>query len=111
MASMRAAYLDPSEAGGRHHVFIKAEGRRRRARWQACASWSTGWAAARTRIRATPSPTRRVKGTIRSSSAWTWRRNGIVFATSADQPGDRADGMGLPNNEQVAFVLTFRRQD
>ncbi|MEZ4559073.1 MAG: hypothetical protein R2854_22000 [Caldilineaceae bacterium] len=53
----------------------------------------------------------RVKGTIRSSSAWTRRRNGIVFATSADQPGDRADGMGLPNNEQVAFVLTFRRQD
>ncbi|MCB0161964.1 MAG: hypothetical protein KDD83_27685, partial [Caldilineaceae bacterium] len=105
------AYLDPSEAGGRHHVFIKAEdaGGAPVAGVRFVVDWvgrrpdeNPGYAVTNAQgegdypifIGMDPAA-----------------RNGIVFATSADQPGDRIDGMGLPNNEQVAFVLTFRRQD
>lgn len=37
------------------------------------------------------------------------QKNGIIFATSADEAGDRVDGMGLPDFHNAAFVLTFRR--
>lgn len=35
-------------------------------------------------------------------------RDGILFATSQGQPGDRVDGMGLPNNRHVCFELIFQ---
>ena len=37
----------------------------------------------------------------------TAQQNGIVFTVSADQPGDRVDGLGLPDHAQVSFALAF----
>ena len=37
------------------------------------------------------------------------QRNGIQFAQAADEPSDVVTGMGLPNNQQVCYVLTYRR--
>ena len=37
------------------------------------------------------------------------QRNGILFAQAADAPSDSVTGMGLPNRQQVCYVLTYRR--
>jgi hypothetical protein len=36
-------------------------------------------------------------------------KDGISFATTVDEPGDRVDGMGLPFNHHVCYLLTYRR--
>ncbi len=36
------------------------------------------------------------------------KKNGTNFAALIDAPGDRVDGMGLPNNHHVCYELTFR---
>ncbi|HRW04439.1 MAG TPA: hypothetical protein P5121_05065 [Caldilineaceae bacterium] len=35
-------------------------------------------------------------------------KDGILFALAQNQPSDRIDGMGLPNNHHVCFDLTFQ---
>ena len=35
-------------------------------------------------------------------------KNGIYFGSARAEPSDTVSGMGLPNNQKVNFVLTFK---
>lgn len=106
---VRAEYQDPSQAGGRHHVYIKAQDAAGAPIPEA--RFLVDWVGRR----ADENPGYATTSAQGESDYPIFigmdpaARNGIVFATSADEPGDRVDGMGLPGNQQVAFVLTFQK--
>ncbi len=102
-----ARFLDVDEAGGKHHVYINAI--------QADGSPAPGvrfvvdWVGRRddeTPGYATTDALGRGNYPMFIGMDPA-KRDGIIFATAADAPGDRVDGMGLPDHRQVAFELTF----
>lgn len=103
-----AKYLDPVEADGKHHVYFKAlnaDGSPR-----AGIRFIVDWVGRR----ADENPGITVTNKSGEGNFPIFinmhpeLKDGPVFATSLDQLGDRVDGMGLPNNHHVSFVLTYQ---
>jgi hypothetical protein len=105
---VRAVYQDESEAQGKHHIFVKA--------LQADGSPAVGvrFVADWEGRRADENPAFGVTDERGETNMPMFirmhpeRKDGIIFATSADAPGDTVRGLGLPDNHHVCFVLTFR---
>lgn len=104
-----AVYLDDQEANNKHHIFVKA--------LQADGAPAAGvrfvgdWVGRR----ADEDPPFGTTGPSGEANMPMFinmhpeQRDGIIFATTTDQPSDVVRGMGLPNNHHVCFVLTFQR--
>ena len=106
-----ARLLDRDEAGGKHHVYVHAQ--QADGTPVADARFLVDWIGRR----ADEAPGYAVTNAAGEGNYPIFigmdpaQQNGIVFAAPADAPGDRVDGMGLPNNDQVAYVLRFIWQE
>ena len=103
-----AKYKDVNESAGEHHVHIKAM----RADGSPASNvrFVVDWQG-RDRSDAPAIITTDASGNA-NCPLWAGfnlaNKNGIYFVTSKDQPGDTVGGLGLPNNQQVSFVLTYQ---
>lgn len=105
-----ARYQDENEAGGKHHVFIRAE--------NADGSPAAGvrfvvdWVGRRPEDNPGFTTTNaQGEGDVPIFiQLHPDKKDGIQFAQADGAPSDAVSGMGLPNNRHVCFLLTFRRQ-
>ncbi|NOX63907.1 MAG: hypothetical protein GXP42_18480 [Chloroflexi bacterium] len=106
-----AQYQDPTESGGRHHVdFIALDADGRPA---AGVRFLRDW---KGRL-PNQEPAYAVTDEQGKANIPLWvnfnpdKKDGLEFATAADEPGDTVFGMGLPMNRHVNFVLTYQWVD
>jgi hypothetical protein len=106
-----ARFLDVEASGGRHHVYVQA----RDADGQpvAGARFVVDWVGRRD----DEDPGFAVTDANGEGNYPLFigmdpeAKNGIVFAESVDMPGDRVEGMGLPNHRQVSFLLVYELRE
>ena len=103
-----AQYQDPTESGNRHHVdFIALDAEGKPA---AGVRFLRDWVGRRP----DQEPGYAVTDQEGKANIPLWvnfhpdKKDGLEFATAADEPGDTVRGMGLPWNQHVTFILTYQ---
>ncbi|MCB0108614.1 MAG: hypothetical protein KDE53_21990, partial [Caldilineaceae bacterium] len=103
-----ALYRDVHESDNKHHIYITAiDGNQRPV---AGAKFLVDWIGRRTDEQPGLLTTddRGMANYAMFINMHPEEKDGILFALAQNQPSDRVDGMGLPNNHHVCFDLTFQ---